>query len=173
MMGPSHRLVGASSGVLVGLGVGLPAWQTACLTGASWLAGKGPDQAELGGLLAHRRLTHSPVAIAMLGLGAFVVLLLVASRVPEVRAALDVGQATLVLAWPIAGAGIAGLALGYASHLVADSCTIDGTRPGYPFTDRQVWVLPRRLRFRTGSSAEYRVVLSLAALTLLLLALSW
>lgn len=181
MMGDSHRTVGASTGALLGAAAGLPWWQVASLTIVSCQAAKGPDQAELGGLLAHRRWTHSPVGIAIAGLGVMfvvsIVVSIVAAKVPEVGArmpeVLAAGRMIVQFAWPFVGAAVCGLAVGYVSHLLADACTKDGIRVAYPLSGRQVWLLPRRWRLRTGSPAEYRAVLVLSALTLLMLALSW
>ena len=62
------------------------------------------------------------------------------------------------------------LLLGYASHLLGDSCTKTGIplfhpRPGH------FWLLPRRWRLTTGSSEE-EILIPLLALAILLLLLT-
>jgi len=66
--------------------------------------------------------------------------------------------------WPISAA----LFLGYASHLAADACTRSGT-PLWPGSPRRVYLLPRRLRFVTGSAAEDGLFPVLVAAVFLLL----
>ena len=76
----------------------------------------------------HRGFLHSPLALGLLGL----VLL----------------PSLYWLDWQIPLA----LWLGYGSHLMADACTRTGI-PGSPFTKR-IFLLPKKWRILTGSSAE-------------------
>jgi inner membrane protein len=59
---------------------------------------------------------------------------------------------------PFAGVG---LALGYLSHLLLDACTKSGVPLYWPDT-RRVHLLPKRLRFVTGSTAEDGLFILLA-----------
>ena len=61
------------------------------------------------------------------------------------------------------------LLLGFASHLAADACTRGGIRWRYPDA-RKTYLLPKRLRFVTGSPPEDGVFV-LAAIGCLLLVL--
>ncbi len=45
-------------------------------------------------------------------------------------------------------------ALGFASHLIGDSCTRAGIRPLLPFSAAHFWVLPRGLRTRSDGFAD-------------------
>lgn len=67
----------------------------------------------------------------------------------------------------------AALALGYASHLAADACTRSGVPISYvPFlnpTKRRYHLLPRSMRFATGSEAEAALLPLIALLVLMLL----
>lgn len=64
------------------------------------------------------------------------------------------------------------LALGYASHLAADACTVSGIPfcyiPGLNPNRIRYHLLPRQLRFVTGSEAEAALMPLLALLVLLL-----
>jgi membrane-bound metal-dependent hydrolase YbcI (DUF457 family) len=102
-------------------------------------------------VVPHRTLTHSALAC---GAVAAVPMLVVAWAGPA--AALVVGG----------GAGV-----GYAAHVVADACTPGGVRLWAPFSQRQVWLLPRRARIATGSWREALLAgIATAALAVLLLA---
>jgi inner membrane protein len=73
--------------------------------------------------------------------------------------------ASLVFSLPLAlfldsFAGV-GLALGYLSHLLLDACTKSGV-PLYWPDNKRVHLLPRQLRFVTGSSAEDALFILLA-----------
>ncbi|GDX40758.1 hypothetical protein LBMAG21_10500 [Armatimonadota bacterium] len=76
----------------------------------------------------HRGFLHSPLALGLLGL----------VLIPSIW----------WLDWQVPFA----LWLGYGSHLMADACTRTGI-PGSPFTKR-LFLLPKRWRILTGSSAE-------------------
>ncbi len=76
----------------------------------------------------HRGFLHSPLALGLLGL----------VLIPSIW----------WLDWQVPFA----LWLGYGSHLMADACTRTGI-PGVPFTKR-IFLLPKRWRILTGSSAE-------------------
>lgn len=69
------------------------------------------------------------------------------------------------LGWP----PVATLLLGYASHVAADAMTKSGVRFFYPSRNRY-YLLPKSLRFTTGSLAEdaLTAVLSLPVIVLLL-----
>ena len=76
----------------------------------------------------HRGFLHSPLALGLLGVILIPSLYWVDWQVP-------------LALW-----------LGYGSHLMADSCTRTGI-PGSPFTKR-IFLLPKKWRILTGSSAE-------------------
>lgn len=82
-------------------------------------------------LTGHREATHC--VIALLG-------------IPPAQLAV-IGF--FLLPPPVAGIAWAGLACGYAIHLLADGCTQDGVPLWRPFSERKVHFLPRGLRFRT------------------------
>ena len=76
----------------------------------------------------HRGFLHSPLALGLLGL--------------------VLAPSVFWVDWQVPFA----LWLGYGSHLMADACTRTGI-PGSPFTKR-IFLLPKRWRILTGSSAE-------------------
>ncbi len=65
-------------------------------------------------------------------------------------------------------APVVALLLGYASHLLGDSATKSGIRLLYPKADR-FYLLPKRLRFTTGSLAEEVLMAPLGVLAIFLL----
>lgn len=168
MMGGTHQLIGAAAGVSAGQALGFTLPQTAALTVGTYLSSLGPDDAEMGGLLKHRRLTHSPLAV-----GAFCVAVALAAAHFAATIKLPPVLALMVNAASAAGSALgdlpllaaAGLGFGYAMHLAADACTRDGIRLLYPLSGAQVWLLPKPLRVRTGERSE-AVAASLVAVTL-------
>ena len=91
----------------------------------------------------HRGPLHSPAALPVVALAA--------------------GLLTPFWGWPLSAA----LSLGYASHLAADSCTRSGIPPGPGRAER--WhLLPKGLRFVTGSMAEDVLLPILAGAVILL-----
>lgn len=68
------------------------------------------------------------------------------------------------------------LAIGFASHLLADACTPAGISPFLPLSASRWWLLPRRLRGRTGGpldTATRWVALAAVAFALVVAAGSW
>ena len=88
----------------------------------------------------HRGFLHSPLALGMLGIALAPLAFWTEWQVP-------------LSLW-----------LGYASHLMADACTRTGI-PGNPFTKR-IFLLPKRWRILTGSSAEETLFPFLAAIVM-------
>ena len=95
-------------------------------------------------LLPHRGVTHSLTA--------------------GVLATLLAGALASLIEASLAPAIAAGLAIGYGTHLVADACTPSGVPAWAPFSRRRRWVLPARIRIRTGSASEYLLLALLTAL---------
>ncbi|CAN5574703.1 hypothetical protein BH23CHL5_BH23CHL5_02850 [soil metagenome] len=44
--------------------------------------------------------------------------------------------------------------IGLLSHLALDACTPHGIKPGLPFTNRRLRLLPRSMRIRTGGAID-------------------
>jgi inner membrane protein len=73
----------------------------------------------------------------------------------------DVAKALAALAaWR--GAALA-LSIGYLSHLLADAMTMSGVPLWWPVGEKRVHVLPPGLRLRTGSLAEYAMLMVVGA----------
>jgi len=87
----------------------------------------------------HRGLTHTGLAAAVI----LVAGVLVGSR------------------FGFADVGLA-FGLGYLSHLIADGLTLTGIPLLAPFYRKNIHLLPKPLRIRTGSAAESLVFLSVA-----------
>jgi inner membrane protein len=100
------------------------------------------------GRVVHSTLGHRGPMHSLFGLGAMAVVSFILG--------LRVGYLPAVALW-----------LGYASHLAADACT----RSGIPLFGgtRRIHLLPKPLRFVTGSAAEDILMPFLAAAVLLLL----
>jgi membrane-bound metal-dependent hydrolase YbcI (DUF457 family) len=71
--------------------------------------------------------------------------------------------ACAAVTWLALTLGVAGLAIGYVSHVVADACTPAGVRALAPVSRRAVHLLPKRARIRTGSVRELLFGLAFAA----------
>jgi len=91
----------------------------------------------------HRGVSHSYLVLA--ASTAFVYLILHALN-QEATQLLHV-PADYVRGWT------ASFALGGVSHLIGDACTRGGIQPALPFSQRKVWVLPKRFR---GKSAGWQ-----------------
>lgn len=142
MMGYTHVLVGLAAGMGVAASVGAKPADSLVLAGLGGLAALLPDidhpkseiRRKMGimgriGLfwLSHRGITHTWLALVIVG-----------------------AVATLFLPSPLALAILAG----YASHLIADMATVSGLPVFWPLSESKFYVLPRPVRFRTGSLAE-------------------
>lgn len=169
MMGRTHMLLGAASlwvlrplpGVLdapdvvpmlafATFGALLPDLDAAGSTLKYWRIGGVQPFVPLAQLL-HGRFGHRGALHSLRGLGVLALLL-----VP------------LLFWWP--WRWYLGLLLGYASHLLGDSCTKTGIPLLHPRPER-FWLLPRRWRLTTGSPAE-EVLIPLLALAILFLLLT-
>jgi membrane-bound metal-dependent hydrolase YbcI (DUF457 family) len=75
---------------------------------------------------------------------------------------------TVPLMWWVGWAPVVALLLGYSSHLLVDSMTKSGIRLLYPRL-RRFYLLPKKWRFATGSSAEEVVMIIAATFSLWLL----
>jgi inner membrane protein len=91
--------------------------------------------------LVHRGVLHSPVCLLALATGCLVLAAYVGWQVP------------------------AALWLGYASHLAADALTVSGI-PLWRKPSPRLHLVPKRLRFRTGSPIEEIVTVSAACAAL-------
>ena len=151
MKGGTHILAGALVGYSVGAMAGLPLFESGALGAVGGLAAMLPDidhpqsairrkTGAVGTLAAfwmsHRGITHSALAVLLVGLVA------------------------ALLSQPLFAAAIAG---GYASHLILDGCTLSGIPFFWPAA-RRIHLLPSGVRIRTGSFAEQGVALMLIAL---------
>lgn len=99
-------------------------------------------------LARHRGVSHSLLACASL-------------------AALATTSAVVALGAGLTAA-LAGLALGYAAHVMADACTPAGVELWRPFSRRCVRLLPVTARIPTGSLREGLVAVGAAVLALTL-----
>lgn len=153
MRGITHATIGAAIGVTLAYNAQLDHADAIVLTGVAALGALLPDidhpraglRDRLGwlgdlvfGWLKHRGPTHSLLAVAL------------------------VAWVTFQIAPPHAPA----LALGYLSHLLADSITKAGIAFLWPVYRQQVGLLPRALRIRTGSWAELVVEVVAAGVVL-------
>ena len=143
----------------------------------------------------HRHGTHSLLGIAAFTGGAWLACLFrdtwpgrvalgvfLAAGIAAAADALRPGPATFenvlgigaaaVMVWTGYGLALVPLAaaLGCATHIAGDSCTVSGCPWLWPFSDRDFHLLPEPLRFTTGKFAEHWIVgpLLLAALGFLL-----
>lgn len=126
----------------------------------AYAASRGPDEMEAG-VLPHRGPTHRVWMVLVVGAAAFAAVILGWPWLMEwiwthMHAALPTifpAHAPWVvrnLAWVLAVILGSGVMVGYGMHLVADSMTRAGLRVG----GKQVHLLPRLLRIRTGSVGE-------------------
>lgn len=141
VMGPTHELMGATSGVMIGTSLGLSLPQTAVLTGAMALSSSLPDIFELT-VFEHRTITHSLLMIGCL-IGTLAV---VGGMV------FNLLQDTFMR--PAVVPAFAGVAWGYVLHVLADMCTRRGVPLLYPLSPRPCWLVPAGLRVRTDAASE-------------------
>jgi membrane-bound metal-dependent hydrolase YbcI (DUF457 family) len=101
-------------------------------------------RSDFQGMLRHRGISHSIVV----GFVATYVMFLIVDALARV----DIGAYTLSesLVQPLWIA----FGIGLASHLALDACTPGGIRPALPFTNCKLWLLPRAMRIRTGSTVD-------------------
>ncbi len=66
-----------------------------------------------------------------------------------------------------------GFALGYLSHLIADSFTVSGVALLSPFHRASIHLLPRGLRFRYDSVIQWVIVFVVLGIVLLIKYLAW
>ena len=111
--------------------------------GCLWMGMTGgafPDYVDLrSGMkrhMKHRGFSHSYLMLAASTAFVFVVL---QALNQEVTGLLHV-PADYVRAWSAA------FAFGVISHLLGDACTRAGIQPALPFSQRKMWLLPRRFR---------------------------
>jgi inner membrane protein len=71
--------------------------------------------------------------------------------------------ACAAVTWLALATGLAGLAIGYASHVAADACTPAGVRAFAPLSRKAVHLLPKPARIPTGSLRELVFALAFAA----------
>lgn len=95
--------------------------------------------------IRHRGVSHSIAALLVCTAAIWLVLIVASCQ----RFSLE--SESLVLSAEIPAVLAGSFALGFATHLAADACTPAGIGPLLPFSARRGWILPRRLRFRTGS----------------------
>lgn len=181
MMGRSHLVIGVSTTLLVARAAGYAqpltlSWSglsgTAALVAlglaaaaGSWMpdidhssssvsyrTGTGRDRGLLNTLLfdplrrtmgGHRALTHSVWAVLAVGL--------VFGFQPSPA---SMGWPGLT-PWPDIGTAFT---IGYVMHILADLLTVDGVKLFWPLRKRSIRLLPRGLRFSTGSIQEYAVL---------------
>jgi membrane-bound metal-dependent hydrolase YbcI (DUF457 family) len=98
-----------------------------------------------GAIVSHRALTHSALATVSVVLAV----------------ALVVGLFAPATAPVVAG----GVGVGYSAHVLGDACTPTGVRLWWPFSARQVWLVPRRLRISTGSLREALLAVAVVGAT--------
>jgi membrane-bound metal-dependent hydrolase YbcI (DUF457 family) len=98
--------------------------------------------------LRHRGVSHSLVALAICTAIAWLVLTAVT------RNPLTLGDVTLSNSGQVPRVIAVAFALGFVSHLAADACTPAGIAPFLPFSSRRCWLLPRRLRGKTGGRLD-------------------
>ena len=177
MMGPTHLAIGVGGVMLLNRFV--PLWddsQGLMLTmGAAVVSSLLADIDEPGSMIsrmlklnkregviatvrssltgAHRMTTHTPDLAGVIACLPLIVLLGLWLSLPLVTSSVTVERILFLVS--LRGVCVA-LAVGYLSHLIADAMTPHGI-PLF-FFDRQVHLLPRGLRIRTGEIAEYLVV---------------
>jgi inner membrane protein len=182
MRNATHDLIGVTLAIAAGQALRTGALKTGGLAATALIASRLPDVDVLGARI-HRRsrlerrnlLATAAGALLRLPLVVFAAHISHRSVTHSALACAAVPGLAALLAHP-AGAGAAlvvggGLAIGYASHVAADACTSGGIRLWAPFSRRRVWLLPPRVRIRTGSVGE-RAVAVVAAATLVLLVLA-
>lgn len=95
-------------------------------------------------MLKHRGASHSVIV----GVLATFVVFLIAGALSRVDSeTIRMPEALVKPVWIAFAAGL-------TSHLALDACTPGGVRPGLPVIGRKVWLLPRAMRIRTGSSLD-------------------
>jgi membrane-bound metal-dependent hydrolase YbcI (DUF457 family) len=139
MMGPTHKLVGGSTGFMAATSVGQP-----LIVGvlAGLLAGMSsslPDDLEKFLKVQHRTITHYP-SVQLAALGSLAGLIIAVSAIPDV----------VVLAF----LGI--VAIGCVMHSFADAMTVDprGIALLWPIRRRGYHLLPRWARVWVGTKSR-------------------
>lgn len=163
MRGVTHTLLGAAVALPIAVSHG-PAVGAGCL----WLGMVGgglPDWIDLRSefksslRLRHRGASHGlPM---LLGSSALLAVILVVLQ----RAEFNMGGWVLAPATATIRAWTISMALGFASHLLSDSCTISGIQPLLPLSRFRFWLLPRFLRSRSDGYLD--TLVRYAAITVL------
>jgi inner membrane protein len=120
--------------------------------------------------LRHRGISHSLAALATCSAVAWLVLTVVTQN------PLTVGEITLAVDANVPAVLTMAFALGFGSHLVADACTPVGIEPWLPLSRRKFWLLPKRLRGRTGGRLDALTrwaAWSVVAFALVIIARGW
>lgn len=139
MMGPTHRLVGGTTGLVAATAVGLPIAADAAFALVAGASSSLPDDLERLLHLSHRRLTHYPV-LQLVFIGALTYVALRFSTAPAVI---------------VVGVGGA-IELGCLMHSVVDSMTVDprGIALFWPIKRRGVHLMPHSLRVWVDSDSR-------------------
>lgn len=139
MMGPTHRLVGGTTGLVASSAAGLPIPAVVAVALIAGASSSLPDDLEKLLHLPHRRTTHYPI----LQLAAICGLAYVGLRFAAVPLLLVVG-----VTGPIA--------LGCLMHSIVDSMTVDprGVALFWPIYRRGVHLLPRWARIWVASDSR-------------------
>lgn len=139
MTGPTHRLIGASSGFIAASVAGLSIGVCVAAGGVAGATSSLPDQLEKRIRARHRRLTHYP-------------LLQIAFFAVVAAAIIHFAAAPVVPLEVIAGAA----AFGCVMHSVADSMTVEqhGIALLWPISHRGYHLMPRPLRVWVGSKSR-------------------
>jgi membrane-bound metal-dependent hydrolase YbcI (DUF457 family) len=177
----THELVGVACAVAASRALDLNTLDTAAaVAGAvwgSWL----PDADRLGtrvhrrGRFARRNLVVAALAAVLrLPLVVFALLSRHRGATHSLAACGVLAALAVVIAAAFGGpvaALVAGCAVGYCAHVLADGCTPSGVGLWRPFSGRRVRLLPRGARIPTGSFREamLAVVAATAAVALVVL----
>lgn len=117
-----------------------------------------PDQLELGPI-DHRKLTHYLLTAAAIILGVY---LLGQQATPHTAHELGLSVAQFdAKALDVTR----GFGTGYLGHLAADLCTISGLALLWPLIRRELHLLPKSMRVRTGSIVDSAIMLTALGLT--------
>jgi membrane-bound metal-dependent hydrolase YbcI (DUF457 family) len=145
MMGPTHRLVGTTTGFVAATAVGLSVPVSAGVAVMSGLSSSVPDDLEKLLHVEHRTVTHRP-ALQLIVIAAL--------------AALASLVVPLALAVVLAGS----VAIGCVMHSAADAMTIDrrGIQLLWPIRRRGYHLLPPFMRASVGSKSISELAFSVA-----------